>query len=362
MNLTEYKCPNCDGAVAFDASLQLMKCPFCDSEFDVAELERLKASISSENTEVEWATHEDTQWAAGEEEGIRIYSCNTCAGEIITEENTAAASCPYCGNPVIMKGQLSGSAKPDLVIPFKLDKNAAIASFKNHMNSKKLVPKCFKSNKRLAEIKGLYVPFWLYDADIDANMRYKATTVRVWSDSRFVNTETKTFCVIRQGEIAFDKVPVDASEKMPDDYMESLEPFDISQAVDFQTAYLSGYLADKFDFCEKHCITRANERIRASTEAAFRKTVSGYASVIPEHRGVFLRKSVVKYALLPVWVMSTSWRGKNFLFAMNGQTGKFVGDLPTDWGIFLKWFFILTAIFTVVLFTLSIFAIIWGVL
>jgi hypothetical protein len=236
-----------------------------------------------------------------------------------------------------------------------LDKKAAIDALQNHLKDKKLLPKCFKSTKRLNEIKGLYVPFWLFDADIDANMRYKATTVRTWSDTRFIYTETRTFNVLRQGVLAFDSVPVDASAKIPAELMESIEPFDTSAALDFQTAYLSGFFADKFDFCEKHCIERANERIRASTEDAFRKTVTGYTSVIPEYRGVYLRKSVVKYALLPVWVLSTTWRDQTYLFAMNGQTGKFVGDLPTDWGIFWKWFGIYTAIIATVLFVAYLF-------
>ncbi|MCL1883520.1 MAG: hypothetical protein FWF81_07200 [Defluviitaleaceae bacterium] len=353
MDLMEYKCPNCDGAVKFDSSTQQMKCPYCDSEFDVEALKSMDEELANERDEVEWAEHEDLEWTEGEQEGMRVYSCNTCAGEIITEESTAATSCPYCGNPVIMKGQLSGSAKPDLIIPFKLDKNAAVEALKNHLSGKKLLPKCFKSTKRLDEVKGLYVPFWLFDADVDANMRYKATKVRMWADSRFHYTETRTFNVVRQGELAFDKVPVDASAKIPADLMESIEPFDTSSAMDFQTAYLAGYLADKFDFCEKHCIDRANERIRATTEDAFRKTVTGYASVTPEYRGVYLRKSVVKYALLPVWVLSTTWRDKTYLFAMNGQTGKFVGDLPTDWGIFWKWFGIITVIITIALYLLS---------
>jgi DNA-directed RNA polymerase subunit RPC12/RpoP len=355
MELKEYKCPNCDGAVNFDATIQQMKCPFCDSEFDVEALQSLNETetAETEQSEVEWANHDDLEWAAGEQEGMRMYSCNTCAGEIITEENTAATSCPYCANPVIMKGKLSGSAKPDLIIPFKLNKEAAIEALKNHLSGKRLLPKCFKSSKRLNEIKGLYVPFWLFDADVDANMRYKTTTVRTWSDTRFIYTETRTFNVQRQGELAFDKVPVDASAKMAADLMESIEPFDATAAVDFQTAYLAGYLADKFDFCEKHCIERANERIRASTEDAFRKTVTGYTTVTPEYRGVYLKKSVVKYALLPVWVLCTTWRDKNYLFAMNGQTGKFVGDLPTDWGIFWKWFGILTIIIAAVLFGIA---------
>ncbi|MCL1844563.1 MAG: IBR domain-containing protein [Defluviitaleaceae bacterium] len=350
--LMEYKCPNCAGAVQFDPTSQQMNCPFCDSEFCPAALKERDDALENEPEAVDWASHDDAEWAEGEEAGMRLYSCNSCAGEIIADESTAATHCPYCDNPVIMVGQLSGSAKPDLIIPFKLDKKAAIEALQKHLSGKKLLPKCFKTTKHLEEIKGLYVPFWLFDADIDANMRYKTTSVRTWSDSRFIYTETRHFNVVRQGEMAFDAVPVDASAKLAADLMESIEPFDASTALDFQTAYLAGYLADKFDFCEKHCIDRANERIRASTEDAFRKTVTGYATVTPEYRGVYLRKSEVKYALLPVWVLYTKWRGQDFLFAMNGQTGKFVGDLPTDWGIFWKWFFIWAFIIGIVLYGL----------
>ena len=356
MSLMEYKCPNCDGAVSFDPTSQQMSCGFCGSEFSPAALKGRDDALNAEATsagDVDWSAHDDTAWADGEQEGMKVYSCNTCSGEIITDESTAATSCPFCGNPVIMKGQLSGSARPDLIIPFKLDKNAATAALRNHLSGKRLLPKCFKSNNRLNEIKGLYVPFWLFDAEVDANMRYKATTVRNWSDAQFNYTETRTFDVVRQGEIAFDGVPVDASSKMASDMMESLEPFDAKAAVAFQTAFLAGYLADKFDFDEKHSVERANERIKAGTEEAFRRTVTGYSTVVPEHRGVNIRNSNVKYALFPVWTLSTTWRGKNYLFAMNGQTGKFVGDLPTDWGIFWRQFAIITAVLSVILYIIA---------
>jgi len=354
MALKEFKCLNCSGAINFDTSSQQMKCPYCDSEFEIEALQEYDDAMSEGGSdEIEWSAHEDTPWQEGEQEGMRVYSCNTCAGEIIADASTAATNCPFCGNPVVMKEQLTGSVRPDCIIPFKLDKKAAQESLIAHLSNKKLLPKCFKSTKTLDEISGVYVPFWLFDADITANMRYRATTIRMWSDSRFNYRETRHFSVIRQGEMAFDNVPVDASAKMPADLMESIEPFNTADAVDFNTAFLAGYLADKFDFESKDCIDRANERIRQSTQDAFAATVRGYTTVMPEYRGVYLNKSSVKYALLPVWVMSATWRGKQFLFAMNGQTGKFVGNLPTDWGAFWRWFAIaaigITALINIIL-------------
>jgi len=350
MTLKQYKCPNCDGGVNFDAGTQEMLCPFCDSTFDVAALQALGQDQADQKPdEIDWAAHKDTAWQDGEMENLRTYLCNTCAGEVIGDAVTAATSCPYCGNAVVMTGQLSGALKPDCIVPFQLDKDAAKAALARHLSDKKLLPRCFKSTKTLNEIKGIYVPFWLFDADIDANMRYRTTTVRTWADSRFTYVQTRHFNVTRQGSMAFDAVPVDASAKMPAPLMESLEPFDTTKAQDFTTAYLSGYLADKFDFDSSLCKERANQRIKATADTAFRQTVTGYATVLPQYSGVYLKSSTVRYALLPVWTITATWRGQSYLFAMNGQTGKFVGDLPTDWGIFWRMFAIWAGILFIVI-------------
>ncbi|MBQ5699569.1 MAG: hypothetical protein IIV75_07795, partial [Lachnospiraceae bacterium] len=187
------------------------------------------------------------------------------------------------------------------------------------------------------EVKGIYVPFWLFDAKAQGEMRFKGTRVRVWSDRNYNYTDTSFYSVIRGGNVKFENVPVDGSTHMPDDLMESLEPFDFSQAVDFNAAYLAGYLADKYDVDAATSQARANERIKKSTEDFLRTSVSaGYATLIPEGSNVSLKESSAKYALYPVWLLTTSWKGDTYLFAMNGQTGKFVGNLPVDKGKFWR--------------------------
>jgi hypothetical protein len=131
---------------------------------------------------------------------------------------------------------------------------------------------------------------------------------------------------------------------MDDSLMESVEPFDISGAVDFQTAYLSGFLADKYDVDAEASIARANERIKRSTEDAFRATVTGYDIVTAETTNVQLQNGQAKYALYPVWILNTTWNGQKYTFAMNGQTGKLVGDLPLDRGAYNKYLWLTTAI------------------
>lgn len=353
-DLQNYKCPACGGAIAFDSNIQKMKCPYCDNEFEMETLKAFDEDLKNEAPDdMNWNTSAGEDWSEGEADGMSVYVCQSCGGEIVVDDTTAATACPFCDNPVVVMGRLTGALKPNYVIPFKLDKNAAKEGLYNHLKGKKLLPKVFKDKNHIDEIKGLYVPFWLFDADADANIRYKATKVNCYSDSEYDYTRTSFYSVRRAGEVLFEKIPVDGSTKMDDALMESIEPYDFSEAVDFQTAYLAGYLADKYDVDEKISVERANDRIRNSVEEEFKSTVRGYASVVAESTSVRLKNGEAKYALYPVWVLNTTWNGEKYTFAMNGQTGKFVGNLPMDKGIFWRYFSLIGVISAVIIYAIA---------
>ena len=160
--LQEYKCPCCGGAIAFDSKIQKMKCPYCDTEFEMDALKGYDAELQNEQTDdMEWDTSAGSEWQEGETDGLRTYVCKSCGGEIVGDANMAATSCPFCDNPIVMMGQFAGALKPDLVIPFKLDKKAAKEGLKKHLTGKRLLPKIFKDQNHIDEIKGVYVPFWV---------------------------------------------------------------------------------------------------------------------------------------------------------------------------------------------------------
>ena len=352
--LIEYKCPCCMGKLEFNSQVQKMKCPYCESEFEVAAVQQYNEEINRDAQDnMNWESPAGGEWSGGETDGMRVYTCQSCGGEVVADQTTAASTCPYCDAPVVMSGNFSGDLRPDVVIPFKLDKEAAKKALMKHLDGKRLLPKVFREQNHIDEIKGVYVPVWLFDADADAHMSYKAEKKRRWSDNNFDYVETSTYSVIREGDIAFERVPVDGSSKMDDTLMESIEPFNYTDAVSFSTAYLSGYLADKYDVTADQSIGRANERIKKSTEQAFRATVTGYDTVTTERSIVNLSNGQAKYALYPVWLLNTTWNGNRYTFAMNGQTGKFVGDLPADKGAAFRWFFGITGVATAVLFGLA---------
>ncbi|MCR4678217.1 MAG: hypothetical protein K5679_05635 [Lachnospiraceae bacterium] len=344
-DLQEYKCPCCGGAIEFNSTIQKMKCPFCETEFEMDALKSYDEALKSEGSnDFTWETSAGAEWNAGETDGMKHYQCKSCGGEIIGDANMAASECPYCGNPITVMSQFAGGLKPDYVIPFKLNKEAAMDKFAKHLKGKKLLPRSFTAGNHLESIKGIYVPYWLFDTDVDANIRYKATKKSRWEDSKFKYERTDYFSVVRSGKIGFDKVPVDGSTKMDDTLMESLEPYKFKEAVPFQTAYLAGYMADKYDVDAETSVSRANERVKVATERAFKETVEGYDSVDTENSTIQLKNGVAKYALYPVWILNTTWNDQKFVFAMNGQTGKFVGNLPCDKSLLWKNFFLTSGV------------------
>ena len=184
----------------------------------------------------------------------------------------------------------------------------------------------------------MYVPFWMYDGEASGSAQFHATQVHTYTSGDYEITETSHYDVRRAGSIAFEKIPVDASSKMPDDYMDSIEPYDYAELRPFSTAYLPGFLADKYDVSVEDSRERADTRCAGSLLSALERTVSGYTTCNETSRDIHLKRGKVHYALLPVWILITRWEGKDFLFAMNGQTGKFVGNLPTDKNAFARWF------------------------
>ena len=348
--ISEYKCPSCTGPLRFDAATGKLTCDYCGSSYPVEEIEALYAKKDEEavNAESKYTEEEKSARFGESAQNLMVYSCPSCGAELITDPTTAATSCPYCGNNTIIPSQYTEEFAPDYVIPFKVTKEQAIAGLQNHYKGKKLLPKVFTQKNHIEEIKGVYVPFWLYNAHADASMVFEGETVSsVTTKNEIIETHTD-YELVREGSVEFDKIPVDGSKKMPDDYMDSIEPFDYSDLKPYSNAYLPGFLADKYDVSEEECKVRSDKRCRESVDNLFRQSCSMYSGVLRRSGNIDVKMGKAKLALLPVWLLSTKYDNQNYLFAMNGQTGKMVGDLPISksayWKEFGKAFAITTAI------------------
>ena len=339
-----YKCPNCGAPLTFQPGKKTVTCEYCGTEFEIAAIEEMfrakeqLAARAQEAREAKWDTENaGDEWTDEEAAALKAFTCSSCGAEIVCDENTMATECVYCGNPTMIPKRFDGALKPDLIIPFKKTKEDAVNALKEFYKGRWLLPSNFTANNRVEAIQPMYVPFWLFDSKVDAQAEFRAAKIRIYDTPDAVVTEKSVYSCQRAGKMQFMKIPADGSKKMNDEFMDSIEPFDYNELVDFSTAYLTGYLADKYDVSADDCTERVNIRMENSAVAVLQNTVEGYDECTVEDKAVVKDIGKVLYAMVPVWILTTRYNDKPYTFMMNGQTGKVVGSLPYDSGKAFKY-------------------------
>lgn len=329
MSMMSFKCPCCGAELKFSPSAQKMVCEYCGTELNAEAAGELSGGPESPDS-MEW---EDYSGSTVRVEGdMCLYTCNSCGAEISGSRSLGASVCPYCDSPLVISGSFEGILKPDFIIPFKVDKQTAVRKLEEFCKNRPLLPGGFMNSHRIESIQGMYVPYWLFDCSASAHYRFTATRVSHWSEGDYNVTKTDHFLLVRNGSMVFDHVPVDGTSKLPAEITEAVEPFSAEGAPEFNTAYLSGFLADRYDVSAEESRRRANVRIKKSIENSFRETAAGYGGVVCETENVTLQGGRVRYALMPLWLMTARYKDKPYTFAVNGQTGRITGELPVSRG------------------------------
>jgi len=296
-----FKCKNCGGNAVYDPDKEAMCCPHCDS---IDSQEKL--------------------------EGVDYQSCINCGAPITPLEFTSATKCPNCGSYIIFDERVQGEYTPHLILPFKISKNKATEMIRGEFKKRVFTPSSFLSAASLKKMEGTYVPFFMYDYDVDAVFRGKGTKVRKWTTGNTEYTETSYYSVERDMDVSFDKIPVDASVNMDDKIMDLMEPYDYKALESFQEHLMSGFLGERFSQTIDELEPRAKEKSARDTRQMLRESVSGYTTLSTEREEIRMTPKGRNYALLPVWIYHYNYQGKTYTYHVNGQTGKVIGVTPVS--------------------------------
>jgi DNA-directed RNA polymerase subunit RPC12/RpoP len=324
MSTISLKCPNCGGELLFDPNTQQYKCEYCNSVFAISDIEEQKTG-----------EQEKEEQKAGEqksEERAMLYSCPNCGAQIVTDETTAATFCYYCHNPVILSGQVTGTFKPDKVIPFAIDRKQAEEHFLDFVQKKKFVPNSFFNKKQIEKLCGVYFPYWVYDGEMDARLEAEGSKIRVWRAGDIEYTETRIFRLVREGLVSIRDITKNAHQKSDILLAEGVLPYDFSKAEEFRMGYLSGFFAEKRDIEKQELEPEVHREVERYSRDLLEDTIHGYTNVHTTDSAVHREKEHWSYMLLPVWTVTYQGsNGKTYYYSMNGQNGKTFGELPVDW-------------------------------
>lgn len=320
MPVIEYKCPNCGSGMLFDSVSGKLGCPGCGRKDEIELLE------------------DPLEQQLGNRQEDEEYHCTSCGSVIETDPETSATTCSACGSAVVLGDRLTGPWAPVQVLPFKIDKSQAVQAFKKWCRNGLLTPKGFMTADRIKAMKGIYVPFWLYDLDNRVEVQGTGTKVRSYTQGDYHITETQHFEIYRKLQANYVKLPIDASEKLNDELMDKLEPFPYPDLKAFKSPYLAGYVAEKYSHDDEELLPRAKGKMQPYIQSYVSSTVSGYTTTSLPHQRIDTSVRKSDYTLLPVWMVRYDYNREEYIFAMNGQTGKVVGKPPISKAKVAGWF------------------------
>lgn len=296
-----FKCKNCGGNSVYSPERKAMYCPYCESE---GSHDRKESSNSI------------------------LESCPECGGTVPVEQYDSATKCPYCDNYIIFNERVEGNYLPKYIIPFRLGKETCKKSLREKFRRCTFAPADFLSEVRLDSMEGMYVPFWFYNYDVNAVCQGTGTKVRSWVSGDRRYTETSYYNILRDMDISFEKLPVDASVKMPDDVMDLMEPYDYGELTEFSPEYLSGFFAEFYNMSAEDIEKRATDKMDKDTKTLLRNSISGYSTVNRADEKSRIINRSTDYGLLPVWKYVYQYKEKEYPFYVNGETGKIIGTAP----------------------------------
>lgn len=333
----QHNCENCGADMVFDADTGKLTCGSCQSVVDFEDIEENSQNdietSDFENIKEKRSASEYTRHSNAKE-----YSCNSCGAILVTDGDTASTICSFCGSAMILTDRLIGSLAPVKIIPFSISKSNAQTAFKKWCKNGLITPTGFMTADRIKNITGMYVPFWLFDINGQGEGTAKCTKVRTRSSGDYIITDTRHYNVYRKVAIDFVKIPADASKKMDDKLMDKLEPFNYGKLEDFRFEYLSGFISEKYNYTDVDLLPRIKTRVDDYIKDYMSSTISGYNSTMYINSWSNAVQRNAYYTLLPVWIVNYDYKGKEYMFAMNGQSGKIVGKPPISNSKIAMWF------------------------
>ena len=302
-----FHCMNCNGSMIFDVELQQMRCEHCGS-----------TCLPDEYV------FRDTSESA---DPLSHFACQNCGAELEATEDSMIGICPYCGGQSMVKAE-GKEYSVGQIIPFKVSKASCSEAYASYTKSIRYLPKEFKDASFIQNFTGIYMPYFQYDAKFGDSRLTGSKTVE--SNSRYDVVNTYKINASITGEYLHG-APFDGSKYLDDEISARAMPFDTSQQVPFNPAYLAGFYADTSTTSPglylEDAEAQAGEEILALIADEIRAEHG-----IPLSSSSTVETSVTRFrsVLFPLWFLTWRKDDRVAYAVVNGESGKVVSDLPLD--------------------------------
>lgn len=323
-----YKCPSCGGDMVYSPEVQSLRCPYCETTIELGEK-------SEEALERNFESYLASPKNKSDESDKTLISCQNCGAELIFDQSVTAEFCSYCGSSHIVEEENKDYITPDFLIPYKVSEKQGLDLFKGWIGGKFFAPNVVRKQAKSDKLVGNYVPYWTYDANTYSVYKAQRGDYYYVTRTRTVDGKTETYqerrtrwhWVSGSYDEFHDDYLVCATHKGNEDLIKAVEPYDLRELKPYNSAYLSGFIAEKYAIDLKEGWTRAKYDIDDDIRGGIRRQIGG-----DEVRSLSVDTSysdiTFKHVYLPLWLSSFQYSGETYNFIINGQTGEVQGHYP----------------------------------
>ena len=340
-------CPACGAQAVWNPTKQALVCPYCGTESPMT-VDATTGEI--EEIDLVKTLREMPEELRGWQAAKKTVKCRNCHAVSVFDPEKVAKNCEFCGSPELIDyEEIKSPIRPQSLLPFKVDETRVRESMRRWYKSKWLAPGAFKKRALLDTIHGVYLPYWTFDAQVEAGWSAQSGTyyytTQSYRDSSG-NMRTRQVRHVRwrpaSGEVShfFDDEPVPGTRGVHPELLEKIQPFPTNDLVPYDTAYLSGFVVEHYQVV----LFDAAERGRQAMDAKLRQICAAQVpgdtyrdlNVYPVYSG-----QTFKHILTPVWLLTYNYGSKTYQALANGYTGTIAGEYPLS---YWKIFFIVLAI------------------
>jgi hypothetical protein len=352
--LDKHPCPACGAQAEWNPGKQKLVCPFCGTESPY----QVTATGEIEELDLVRALREIPDDLRGWQTEKRTVQCRSCKAVSVFDPQRVGQRCEFCGSPALVDyEEIKSPIRPQSLLPFKVTESVVREQIRRWYKSKWLAPGSLKSRALVDTVRGVYIPYWTFDAQVvcpwEADAGHYYYTTETYRDNKG-NTQTRQVRHVRWEaasgvvEHFFDDEPIPGTQGVSLDLLRQVEPFPTNELLPYDTSYLSGFVVEHYQVVLLDAANASEESMRQSLEEMCAAQVPG-----DTHRNLVIHPTfsarTFKHILVPLWLLTYTYGARIFHVLVNGATGRMAGDYPKS---FWKVFFLVVGVIILVLIVL----------
>ncbi|MEM7483957.1 MAG: DNA helicase PriA [Bacteroidota bacterium] len=337
---TELKrsCVNCGAELKYKPGTTNITCEYCGHE----------ESISIDENgfeELELYPYLKEMGAQKHSEEISMLHCKNCGADQHVEENYKSLHCVYCSMPLVIADAYKEDwILPGAVLPFQIKKEKSFVIFQKWVSKLWWAPNKLKKAALDPQFtKGLYLPYWTFDAQLFASYTgkrgeyyYETQSYRDSNGKKQTRRVRKTRWYAASGNVSgfVDDTLIKASKQKTGRIPNKIARWNLKKLQPFNSGFLSGFVTEKYTIPLKEGHLHSKEVARDIATRWCKQDIGGDTQRVSS-LDMNLSEETFKHILLPVYVSAYRFKGKEYNFFINGENGQISGTRPYSfWKIF----------------------------